>query len=186
VRALVRRYKYLQVSVEESYTKILKFLTGFREDNVLKLAQSTAFMLAMNLISTKPLANMFELHKMVENGVVLKFVTTLFKTWLQVRSIQQVGAALQKGRLENSLQDFFPPSRRGLDDVIGHFRETPGLGNLAKWYIAQQTVRHRPHRVCMARHRPHPTHLEYQLRRSPPPSGWREAAAVGGRHQEVE
>lgn len=141
MRALVRRYKYLQVAVEESYTKILKFLTGFKEDNVLKLAQSTAFMIAMNLISTKPLANMFELHKMVENGMVLKFATTLFKTWLQVRSIQQVGAALQKGGLQNSLQDFFPASKRGLDDVIEHFRGVEGLENLAKWYIAQQTVR---------------------------------------------
>lgn len=140
VRAVVRRYKFLQVGVEESYTKILKFLTGFSEEQVLKLAQSAAFMLAMNLISTKPLANTFELTKMVENGTVLKFATTLFQTWLQVRNVQQVGAALKKGQLENRLQDFFPPSKRGLDDVVAHFSEAPGLDVLAKWYIAQQTA----------------------------------------------
>ena len=140
MRGLVRRYKYLQVSVEEAYTKILKYLTGFSEANVLKLAQSTAFMLAMNLISTKPLTNTFALTKLVENGTVLKFATQLFKTWLQVRSITQVGQTLQKGGMENQLQDFFPPSKRDLNDVISHFNQTEGLGILAKWYNAQQTV----------------------------------------------
>lgn len=140
VRAVIRRHKFLTIGLEESYTKILKFLTGFSEGQILKLAKSAAFMLAMSQISTKPLANTFELTKLVENGTVLKFVTALFQTWLQVRNIQQVSAQLKKGGLENRLQDFFPPSKRSLDDVVSHFRANDGLDNLAKWYIVQQTV----------------------------------------------
>lgn len=189
VRAVVRRFKYLQVAVEESYTKILKFLTGFTEDNVIKLAKSTAMMLAMNLISVKPLRNTFELHKLVENGTVLKFVTVLMQTWLQVRNIQQVGAALRKGGVDNRLQDFFPPSKRTLEDVCSHFHNTPGLQVLEKWYIAQQTVRiisppclppgrHALSCCCLSTLRLLCTFVS-PLQSAPLPTGWCQGSAWG-------
>lgn len=53
-RAMVRRYKYLQIDLEEAFSKTLKFLNGFETENMLKLAQLTAFVLAMGLISARP------------------------------------------------------------------------------------------------------------------------------------
>lgn len=55
IRALVRRYKYLQVSLEESFVKILKFLNGFEEENITKLAQTTAFIFSMGANSPQAL-----------------------------------------------------------------------------------------------------------------------------------
>ena len=37
----------MQVSLEESFVKILKFLNGFEEEHIMKLAQTTAFMFSM-------------------------------------------------------------------------------------------------------------------------------------------
>mmetsp|Transcript_20598 Transcript_20598/g.53550 ORF Transcript_20598/g.53550 Transcript_20598/m.53550 type:complete len:420 (-) Transcript_20598:28-1287(-) len=140
VRVMVRRYKYLAVSLEESYDKILKYLSGFTEEHIGKLAQSTAYMLATNMISSKPLGNLTELHKLVDNGTVLTFITALFQSWLKVRTIQQAGASLIKGGLQDKLHLFFPPSKRGLDDVIGYFKGVDGLEIVAKWFVTQQTA----------------------------------------------
>eukprot|EP00041_Stephanoeca_diplocostata_P011757 m.194614 g.194614 ORF g.194614 m.194614 type:complete len:425 (+) comp18653_c0_seq1:182-1456(+) len=142
IRAIVRRYKYLQVSLEESYGKILQFLAGFSETNVLKLAQSTAFLLAMNLITAKPLLKILQLSKVVDSGLALDFITKVFQTWLKAgKTVAQVASSLRKGGVDHDkILQFFPGNSRNTATVNAHFSDTEGLAGLGQWYIAQQTA----------------------------------------------
>lgn len=140
IRALVRRYKYLQVSLEEAFSKILKFLNGFSEENTLKLAQTTAFLFSMGLITTKPLLSMVDVASVVASGLALKFITQLFTTWLAVAQIGQISVALRKGGLDQKLDLFFPQNKRTVMAITDHFNEAGGLDDLVKWFVGQQTA----------------------------------------------
>ncbi len=59
IRDLVRRYKYLGVTVEDEMVKILRFLKAFDEAQATKLAQATAYFLNMNVCTAKPLESLF-------------------------------------------------------------------------------------------------------------------------------
>eukprot|EP00039_Didymoeca_costata_P018342 m.333082 g.333082 ORF g.333082 m.333082 type:complete len:416 (+) comp17065_c0_seq1:84-1331(+) len=138
-RALVRRYKYLQVSLEEAFTKLLKFLNGFTEENSMKLAQTTAFLFSMGLVSTKVLTSV-QISSIVSSGLTLKFITLLFQTWLKTASIQQVSSALRKGGIDQKMELFFPQGQRTVSAITEHFKQAGGLDELIKWYIGQQTA----------------------------------------------
>lgn len=139
IRALVRRYKYLQVSLEESFVKILKFLNGFEEENTLKLAQTTAFLFSMGLMSTKPLISM-EIESVVSTGLARTFITQLFRTWTKLSSMSSIGTALRKSGMDQKLHLFFPQNARTMLDIINYFNEQTGFDELCKWYTGLQTA----------------------------------------------
>jgi len=139
IRALVRRYKYLQVSLEESFVKILKFLNGFEEENITKLAQTTAFIFSMGLMSTKPLLSM-EIESVVSTGLARTFITQLFRTWTKLSSMNAIGTALRKTGVDQKLHLLFPQNARTMQAIVGYFNEQTGFDQLCKWYTGLQTA----------------------------------------------
>lgn len=139
IRALVRRYKYLQVELEEAFVKVLKFLNGFEEENTMKLAQCTALMLSWGLITAKPLLSM-DIESVVSSGLALKFITQMFTTWLKVSSIQQIHSTLRKSGLDQRIATFFPQNSRTVADITEHFKAAPGLDEIVTWFLSQQTA----------------------------------------------
>lgn len=140
IRALVRRYKYLSVSLEESVTKILGFLAGYTPENLQKLAFATAYLLSMTLIKVKPLKEMLKLDKAISSGVALSFVTDVFTTWLKNRTILQVGMALRKEGFEHEMHLLFPIGKQTPQDINAYFAEREGLADLGKWYLLQKQL----------------------------------------------
>jgi len=137
IQALVRRYKYLNISLEESITKILRFLVGYTPENVSKLALATAYLLSMSLIKVKPLKEILSLDKAINSGLALSFLTEVFTTWLKNRTIQQVGLALRKDAFEVDIHKVFPQGKQTPADIAAYFAGKEGLGDLGKWYMLQ-------------------------------------------------
>jgi hypothetical protein len=139
VRSLVRRYKYLQVFLEDAFVKFLKFLNGFGEENTLKLAQFTALMLSWNLIGAKPLASM-DIESVISSELALKFITQMFSTWLKESTISQIHSTLRKGGMDQKIQMFFPQNKRSVSAITDHFKSAGGLEDIVTWYLSQQTA----------------------------------------------
>jgi len=79
VRVRVRSPRRRQVSLEEAVTKILRFLVGYPEDNLEKLACHVGFLLSYSLITTKPVMAITTIDKAVSAGTSLTFLTDVIK-----------------------------------------------------------------------------------------------------------
>jgi len=139
IQRLVRRYKFLQPSLEENFEKFGKCLNGFEEENIPKLAQCAAFLMSMSMISAKPLMGMV-IESIVESGLARSFITTFFKAFLKVSSIQQIGGILRKGGLDQKLDVFFPQNERTVENIVSHLTAAGGLEDLVTWFMGQQTA----------------------------------------------
>lgn len=140
LRAMIRRYKYLQVSLEEAVTKILRFLVGYPEDNLEKLACHVGFLLSYSLITTKPVMAITTIDKAVSAGTSLKFLTDVIKTWVKNRTVLQIGAAMRKGGLDGGIHTLFPFGKQGSFSVNAYFAEIEGLADFGKWYVMAATA----------------------------------------------
>lgn len=140
IRALVRRYKYLQQSLEEAVSKILKFLLGYSAEVLPKLAQCVAFLLSYNLITTKPVNVIFSIDKAVASGVVLNFMSDILLTWVKNRTVIQIGTAMRKGGLDGNLHKMFPMGKQSAADINEFYSGTPGLEDFGKWYMMAATA----------------------------------------------
>jgi len=139
LQRVVRRYKFLQPSLEENFEKFGKCLNGFEEENISKLAQCAAFLMSMSMMSAKPLMGMV-IESIVESGLARSFLTTFFKAFLKVSSIQQVGGVLRKGGLDQKLDVFFPQNERSVENIVDHLTAAGGLEDLVTWFMGQQTA----------------------------------------------
>lgn len=139
VRGLIRRYKYLGVSLEAEICKIVKFIMGFTPENRDKLAGACAFYLAMGLITAKPLASLLT-EAVVKNGIALTFVTKLFQIWLREAGLARVGGVLKKSGLSGRLGEFFPGGSCTPEKFEMHCTEAGGLADLALFHSQQETT----------------------------------------------
>jgi hypothetical protein len=128
IRKLVRRYKYLEPSLEEAFARFAKYLNGFEEENMFKLAKTTAILLSMGLITAKPLLGMCEIESIVSTGLARTFMTTMFATWVKVATNSQISTALRKGGLNGQkMQIFFPQNERTVQHIVDHLGAVAGL-----------------------------------------------------------
>ncbi|WAR05400.1 BZW1A-like protein [Mya arenaria] len=86
---LLRRYKYLEKSFEESIRKLLVFLKGFTDDEQEKLAITLGIIFANGFCKAQVLVCLFEDH-VVKEGIALRFATALFRSWLDEKDIGSV------------------------------------------------------------------------------------------------
>ncbi|CAG2210945.1 Basic leucine zipper and W2 domain-containing protein 1,Protein krasavietz,Basic leucine zipper and W2 domain-containing protein 1-A,Basic leucine zipper and W2 domain-containing protein 2,Basic leucine zipper and W2 domain-containing protein 1-B [Mytilus edulis] len=119
---LLRRYKYLEKSFEETLKKLILFLKGYHESDQRKLAIITGVFLATGFCSAKVLSNLFEDH-LVKDGLSLDFATMMFRVWLEERDIQSINGALKKAQLDTRLLELFPLNKRSLENFVVHFEK---------------------------------------------------------------
>jgi hypothetical protein len=108
---LIRRYKYLEKSLDEELRKLLMFLKGFNETERRRLAQIVGICLSNSLGSPTCLLTLFEEH-LVKDGLSIEFAQAMFKAWLQEKDIQSVAAALKKAGIEAKLLELLPINKR--------------------------------------------------------------------------
>jgi len=96
-------------------------------------------LMSMSMISAKPLMGMV-IESIVESGLARSFITTFFKAFLKVSSIQQIGGILRKGGLDQKLDVFFPQNERTVENIVSHLTAAGGLEDLVTWFMGQQTA----------------------------------------------
>ena len=146
---LVRRYKYLEKTLEEEFKKIIKFLKGFSEKERSRLAQLTATLITSSLVPVSVLSSAIH-DQSVKDGIAAEFLLTTLRTWLLDRDSATVWAAMRKAGLDQKVLDFFPANRRlpehleaaflanGLTQLL-EFQKA-GLGDKAKKELHAQVV----------------------------------------------
>lgn len=134
VRDLLRRYKYLQVCLEDSMTKILKFVKGFEAEHTIKLAKAYAFYLSYDILTPKPLEGLLN-DGGVKNGSSLNFITAMFQIWFKNDKSGNITSALRKASLANRIMEFFPSSKRTPEFFMEHCK---AAGNLEEFIAFQQ------------------------------------------------
>eukprot|EP00731_Ephydatia_muelleri_P031562 Em0023g69a len=135
---LLRRYKYLQKSLEEEVVKILKFLKAFSDQERRSLAMYIALCLSENHIPASVVSSLFS-EALVKEGVSLEFATLLFQAWLTERDISAVGSALRKAQLEGKLLELMPPSKQSIEHFEEHFNAA-NLESIVKFHKSQENL----------------------------------------------
>lgn len=138
VRDVLRRYKYLQITLEEQMVKVLKFLKSFSPEQLSKLAKATAYYLQNTLITAKPLEALFA-DSLVKTGLAATFVMDLFKTWY-AQPQNNVTMVLKKYNLESRLLEFLPPGQRTTEEFGKLCEQAGGLQDLFRLQSVQAVV----------------------------------------------
>ena len=102
--------------------KLLQLLEhyGAGERDKIALVIAQVFILKLGV----PPENVFSVllnDVMVAKGTSLGFVTTLFRAWLLDSNLEELMAALRRGKVEERLLEFFPQQRRSADAFAAHF-----------------------------------------------------------------
>ncbi|ORZ02313.1 armadillo-type protein [Syncephalastrum racemosum] len=117
---LIRRYKYLQHTLEETVQHILQFVNKWPASDTNKLAKTTGFCITMQLINISVLKVLFKDY-LVKDGAALDFATSVFRTILAEQSIEQFGRTLINANLDHKLIELFPPNKREEECLVRHF-----------------------------------------------------------------
>lgn len=136
---LIRRYKYMQVSLEEEMAKVLKFLKTFSPENRQKLAHLLALLIKEALVTAKPLESL-TVEACVKDGLSLEFLVVLMRAWLAEAPMSTISSALRKEKID--LLDLCPPARRTQEHFRQYCVEAGGLDELVSWQVSQQSRDH--------------------------------------------
>ncbi|XP_054709842.1 LOW QUALITY PROTEIN: eIF5-mimic protein 2-like [Uloborus diversus] len=136
ITKLIRRYKYLEKTLEDEFKKVLVFLKGFSPVERSKLAKVTAVLLAGGQIPPTVLSKVLQDH-LVKDGIALDFIMEVCKTWIGEKDSATVWACLRKAGLDSRLMDFFPVSKRSIENLSGTFKSN-GLSQLLEYLKAQE------------------------------------------------
>lgn len=123
---VIRRYKYLEKALDHEMHKLLLFLKGFSAENKSKLAKLFAFLLEEGNITLAPLSSLFN-DSLTKDGDSLDFVTAFFQVVLRTQPSNALHTALKKAKLDDKLMDFFPSTRRTVEEFKRHFTTVPGV-----------------------------------------------------------
>ena len=131
---LVRRYKYLEKTLEDEFKKIIKFLKGFAAKERTRLAQLTATLITNGLVPVSVLSSAIH-DQSVKDGYAGEFLVQTLQTWLLDRDSATVWAAMRKAGLDLKVLDFFPANRRGPEHLEATF-QSGGLAQLLEYQKA--------------------------------------------------
>ncbi|OUM64494.1 hypothetical protein PIROE2DRAFT_60635 [Piromyces sp. E2] len=117
---LKRRFKYLERAMENSLPHILQHINNWTELQNLKLETYIGIACAAQEI---PLSILSCLNKdyLVKEGASLRFITQVFKVYLQEQSIEHFTNNLKKSKLDGNLLLFFPQNKRSDEYLSRHF-----------------------------------------------------------------
>lgn len=133
---LKRRQKYLEKAMENSLTHILQYVNKWTDLQNLKLASFIGYASSSQLIPISILSCLDKDH-LVKEGASLRFITQVFKIYLQEQSINHLSSSLRKSKLEEKLLDFFPQNKRSDEYFARHFT-AEGLQQLVDLYKTRQ------------------------------------------------
>ncbi|GFR22303.1 basic leucine zipper and W2 domain-containing protein 1 [Trichonephila clavata] len=133
---LIRRYKYLEKTLDDEFKKLVMFLKGFTPEQREKLAKVTAILLSGGQISAGILAKVLQDH-LVKDGIALDFIIEVFKIWLGEKDGNAVWASLRKAGLDTKLLEFLPSSKRSIEFLSETFK-SHGLTQLTDNLKAQE------------------------------------------------
>ncbi|EDQ90177.1 uncharacterized protein MONBRDRAFT_16574 [Monosiga brevicollis MX1] len=137
---VLRRFKYLQVLLEEHAVKVLKFLKAFTEEQRVALAKFMAQIMSSGMCSAKPLNSLFQ-DQLVKDGFSEEFMFSLFRGWLAVSSINSLATSFRKGSIViDKLLLIYPLNKRSEDHLIERIREVGGLDDIVTWLNSQRTT----------------------------------------------
>ncbi|KAI1280330.1 Basic leucine zipper and W2 domain-containing protein 2 [Halotydeus destructor] len=131
---VIRRYKYLEKSLEEEFKKIIKFLKGFSTEERLKLAQITGILLGQAQVSPQVLISALQDH-FIKDGIAADFLLIVLQTWLTEKDANTIWSSMKKAGLDQKVMDFFPQSKRNAEQLALAFREA-GLNQLLDYQKA--------------------------------------------------
>jgi hypothetical protein len=123
VQKILRRKPFLIKNLENVMRKFLQSLELFEDAERKKLAIFTALAFSQKLSGLPPETVLQPLLKdnLVAKGLVLSFITDFFKEYLVDNSLDDLVSILRRGKMEDNLLDFFPPSKRTPEAFSEHF-----------------------------------------------------------------
>ncbi|XP_077563548.1 basic leucine zipper and W2 domain-containing protein kra [Haemaphysalis longicornis] len=121
ITKLIRRYKYLEKTLEEEFKKVLMFLKGFSPENRQKLARVLAVLIAGGQVSAAVLQSALQDH-LVKDGLALQCLLDVLQTWLDERDPTTLWGVLRKAGLDSRLMEFFPVSKRSPENFTATFK----------------------------------------------------------------
>lgn len=121
ITKLIRRYKYLEKTLEEEFKKVLMFLKGFTPENRQKLARVLAMLVAGGQVPASVLQSALQDH-LVKDGLALQCLVDVLHTWLDERDPATLWAVLRKAGLDSRLMEFFPVSKRSPENFTATFK----------------------------------------------------------------
>ncbi|KAL3901825.1 MAG: hypothetical protein SGCHY_000296 [Lobulomycetales sp.] len=143
INKLVRRYKYLQLKLDDTLSHLLQYINKYEGGLTSNLANACGVMFSLQVASIPILTGLFKDHLVKDGtfishltraGSSLDFVTTVFQSYLKDQSSDHLLTQLKKSGVGSRLMDFFPPSKRTSDFLISHFSEH-GLKTLAEHHL---------------------------------------------------
>ncbi|XP_018496999.1 protein krasavietz [Galendromus occidentalis] len=108
---LIRRYKYLERSLEDSFGKVLMFLRGIEPEQRQKLATVSALLFSVGLIPPSVLTKLLQDH-IVKDGLAFAFLMDCLKRWAEEKDAATIWSTLRRCQLEQKLLDFMPIAKR--------------------------------------------------------------------------
>ena len=134
---LIRRYKYLEKSLEEDLKKIVVFLRAFTPDDRLKLGKLFAYLLASGHITVSPLKTLLEQDLLVKEGLAFQFLLDVLAAWQSEKDASTVWTSLRKSYLDSKLLEFLPQTKRTQEAFASAMLDA-GLGQLLEYQKAQR------------------------------------------------
>ncbi|KAI8148699.1 armadillo-type protein [Fennellomyces sp. T-0311] len=117
---VIRRYKYLQRSLEDTLKHVLQFINKWSSVENNKLAMATGYIITSQLTSVSVLKVLLKDY-LVKDGLSLDFATNVFRTILSEQSIDQFGKTLINTGMDSKLIELFPPNKREEECLARHF-----------------------------------------------------------------
>jgi len=117
---LKRRFKYLERAMENSLPHILQHINNWTELQNLKLETFIGIACAAQELPLSILSCL-NMDYLVKEGASLRFITQVFKVYLQEQSIEHFTHNLRKSKLDGNLLLFFPQNKRSDEYLSRHF-----------------------------------------------------------------
>lgn len=136
ITKLIRRYKYLEKTLDDEFKKVFMFLKGFTPEQRAKLAKVTAILLSGGQITSGVLIKVLQDH-LVKDGIAIEFIIEVFKTWLGEKDSNAVWGSLRKTGMDTRLLEFLPVSKRSIENLSETFKSN-GLAQLTDYLKAQE------------------------------------------------
>ena len=99
IQKLIRRFKFLQITLEEQLTKCLKFIKVFTPEQRTKLAKVYGKLLMQGDAIIKPISSI-DTEIAVKEGISSDFMMHLMKSWLAETPMASVETALKKSKID--------------------------------------------------------------------------------------
>ncbi|KDQ21514.1 hypothetical protein BOTBODRAFT_205413 [Botryobasidium botryosum FD-172 SS1] len=138
INKLIRRYKYLQKTLDQStLPNLLQYTSKWGPALREKLAVAVSLFMSQGLTSSAPLSTLTKDH-LIKDEVSINFITVVFKTYLLDQSMEHLSATLKRGGVKDLL-NFFPENKRDPKHLETHFKAA-GLPQIAEWYAKRQSA----------------------------------------------